>query len=1077
MFDRHRTARRRLLTALDALDTGLRRHDLAAARAAIGAIERWIPAVRPEYEAIARSPGGRERAQDPVFTAAIGLLGDVTWELLVTDSAALAAGMRVTRRLAADAFAEPGATAAFLSSLGNVVLKHATDAGDRRLVDEAIAFGRMAADVTAADPLVHTVARSMLAEALQQRHRHGHDVAALDEAITVYRAALDTAHQEGSAARPLCLAGLAGCLEDRYDVDAEVAWLDEAVDARARAVELVADDRAALPGYLQKLGAALTRRYAATGLPADIEKAAAAFKAAVAATPGGDAAYPGRLSDLAAALAAAYRSGVGDRTDLTDAVEALRRAVHACSAADPARTLYMSNLGGALTDLYLADKDGALLREAVELQRRSLARDSSRADDVRDRPRRLSSLAGALRLYHLRFTDPAALDEAISCLGEALDALPDGHPQRPGCLSNLGLALGDRFHAPGGTTGHLTEAITALRTAAELLPDRHPDRPSVQNNLAELLQERHRLTSIDSIVEHAKDWTTRRALQEQGGEIPAHLAGLSPDPPFDLADADQAVRLARAALDAVPPEHPDRRRRSVALGLALCSRFTYEQLSDFADVARIRSAMESDRAEAMAILASAAADPRADPQLRALAGAESGHLAAYAKDWAAAADGYRVAVEMLPRLVPRRLRRDDQEYELRDWPGLACDAAAVLLRGGGDPLEALTVLEQGRGVLLRQAMDLDGPAGLRDRPDALAAVAADGPVVAVNLSDYGCDALMWTTGGVLAVRLPDLTAEDVAVRAAAFRTALDIATAPGSAGFAAEDRWTAARLLDGTLAWLWDTIAGPVLEALDITGSPASGAEPRRLWWIPTGMLSFLPLHAAGHHAANDGRTVLDRVVSSYAPALRALTHLRSGAVADDGPADPLVIAVSQAGGHNELPSARREADLIHRHFPHSRVLAGQGARRAEVLAALSTSEWVHFACHADSSLDDPSASCLLLADGPLTVREIGRHRTPRAHLAYLSACATGRGGTDLIDEAIHISSAFQLAGYPHVIATLWPIADDTAVGFADDVYATLAAAPGTDPARAVHAATRRLRDSEGHHNPASWAAYVHTGP
>ena len=74
----------------------------------------------------------------------------------------------------------------------------------------------------------------------------------------------------------------------------------------------------------------------------------------------------------------------------------------------------------------------------------------------------------------------------------------------------------------------------------------------------------------------------------------------------------------------------------------------------------------------------------------------------------------------------------------------------------------------------------------------------------------------------------------------------------------------------------------------------------------------------------------------------------------------------------------------------------------------------------------------------PLTVVDVARLRLDDAGLAFLSACSTARPGGRLADEAIHLASAFQLAGYRHVIATLWPIGDQHAVDIADDIYTTL---------------------------------------
>lgn len=111
----------------------------------------------------------------------------------------------------------------------------------------------------------------------------------------------------------------------------------------------------------------------------------------------------------------------------------------------------------------------------------------------------------------------------------------------------------------------------------------------------------------------------------------------------------------------------------------------------------------------------------------------------------------------------------------------------------------------------------------------------------------------------------------------------------------------------------------------------------------------------------------------------------------------------------------------------------------------------------------------------PLTVVDVSRLRLETADLAYLSACSTARVGTTLTDEAIHLASAFQLAGYRQVIATLWPINDRLAVRLAEEVYDAIVARGTGVAARAVHEATRRLR-SRRRDLPQLWAAHIHTG-
>lgn len=92
-------------------------------------------------------------------------------------------------------------------------------------------------------------------------------------------------------------------------------------------------------------------------------------------------------------------------------------------------------------------------------------------------------------------------------------------------------------------------------------------------------------------------------------------------------------------------------------------------------------------------------------------------------------------------------------------------------------------------------------------------------------------------------------------------------------------------------------------------------------------------------------------------------------------------------------------------------------------------------------------------------------------------SCPHARPPDDrLTDEAIHLASAFQLAGYRHVIGTLWPINDRLAARIAEAVYQGLASAGASGAAAALHAATRRIRD-ERPDFPFHWAAHIHVGP
>ncbi|MFE5710702.1 CHAT domain-containing protein [Streptomyces sp. NPDC056501] len=330
--------------------------------------------------------------------------------------------------------------------------------------------------------------------------------------------------------------------------------------------------------------------------------------------------------------------------------------------------------------------------------------------------------------------------------------------------------------------------------------------------------------------------------------------------------------------------------------------------------------------------------------------------------------------------------------------------------------------------------------------------------------------------------LPGLRPDRLAEVTGAFREALRTAVDPDVRGL---DRVAAQGALHRVLEWLWDVAAAPVLSALGLDAPHTSAAPWPRVWWIAGGPLSQLPLHAAGHHRERSGRTVLDCVVSSHTPTVRALHHARRPRLVPPSDARALVVAMPTTPHQPPLPQAAAEAALLRARLPRAEVLGDGGSRpsRSEVLSSLPGHSIVHFACHALSDPADPSLSRLLLHDhatAPLTVASLAPVDLERAELAYLSACSTASTSAPaLLDEGIHLAMAFQLAGFRHVVSTLWEIDDAVALSVVDTFYTALRTESGTldtdRSAQALHSAVRALRDRRLA-TPSLWASYLHAG-
>ena len=230
------------------------------------------------------------------------------------------------------------------------------------------------------------------------------------------------------------------------------------------------------------------------------------------------------------------------------------------------------------------------------------------------------------------------------------------------------------------------------------------------------------------------------------------------------------------------------------------------------------------------------------------------------------------------------------------------------------------------------------------------------------------------------------------------------------------------------LKWLWDAAINPVLNELGFTQMPSHGEAWPRVWWVGSGLLNILPIHAAGYHDSTPPETTLDRVISSYAPTVKSLSYARERAARADQvklKEKAILIAMPTTPETNSLPFVEMEIKDLKKLFFNASIdtTIMENPTRAEVLSELPKHTIVHFACHGYPA-DDPSRSSLRLKDwktSSLTVSDLVSLNIKSAKFAYLSACHTSTTRDfRLLDESISLSSAIQLSGYPSVVGSLW---------------------------------------------------------
>ncbi|VUC21617.1 unnamed protein product [Clonostachys rosea] len=857
------------------------------------------------------------------------------------------------------------------------------------------------------------------------------------------------------------------------DIDRSVKVLQEAEQISMK--EGTSDLKRA--EILQDLGNAFQKRFIRSKKLGDIESSFKSYEAALDTIPGDS------LPDMRCQLLFAIGSGYYQRysqlesiADLEISIRMDERALQ-CVPQDPvAQSQGNTSLGLKYLKMFRRTREPADLGQSILAFRKDLELSSDKSAIII-----ASGLLGNALTERYEITGCSdSFEEAVRRLKNALSVSKDQDKLQQAlifhCLSKSYAVK----YSKTGTLKDLEVAIIYSRSSVDILPESHPALPT-------------RLSALG--FNYYKK---------------ASSTGLE-------ADHETTIQAMEKAVDLTPKDSGDKCHRLVQLGHQYRKRFIrqFDKSQVTSDLGLVILIEVHDQAFR---------HPRAPIRHRIQAGSNYVQslliinvCVEYYNDINASACGrikkrssssllmgiwditiaYQIATETLSlvsQLTPWSLEVSDKQELLREISFLPSLIGAVSLIANKSPSEAVQRIELARGVIvgslsnlrvdvldleilhpklaqefiqLRDQLDTgsvsmngftnprheasqrldDTIRNIRSLPgfstfllppgeEELISAAARGPIVIINLYYSRSDALIIRNRAIWSVELSDLHYSDV-------------------------HEYSSRPEIDrDTLEWLWDTAAGPILESLGYLGAPANSCWPH-VFWIPTGALSFFPIHAAGYHYAGSTRTVIDSVISTYTSSVRALINGRraSRASASRRPGKAVLVGVQ------ELYHAPKEIKQIENLCDEMQLgVEKPKPYRDQVLASLNECEIFHFAGHGNTHPFDPSKSSLVMKDMNLTVQDLFNmklhERAP--FLAYLSACSTCRiEDVMLLDEGLHLIGACQLAGFRNVVGTMRKVNDAICVKVAEMTYRWIKESGLTDQSvgEGLHHATRFLRD------------------
>ncbi|KAF5340065.1 hypothetical protein D9611_012365 [Ephemerocybe angulata] len=963
-----------------------------------------------------------------------------------------------------------------LNGLGTSLHSRFEHTGDLQDIVEAISMKRRVVDLT---PEGHPEMAKRLANlgtSLHSRFDRAGDLQDLAEAILAEQRALEPT-PEGHPDMPVRLANLGTSIHSRFERTGDLQDLAEAISAEQRALEITPEGHPVMALQLANLGISLWSRFERTGDLQDLAEAISRERLALKLTPEGHPKMAVRLAALGSSLWSRFER-TGDLQDLAEAISAQQRALDLTPEGHPDMALRLNGLGTSIHSRFERTGDLQDIVEAISMKRRVVDLTPEGHPDM------------SLRLANLGNLQDLA--EAIPAQQRALDLTPEGHPDRALRLAGLGSSLWGRFELTGDLPD-IAEAISADQRALELTPEGHPYMPAQLRNLGIALHSCFlRTGDIHDFTEALSKYSTSatstfgppdirlQAAKDWAGLLEEHNPG-SPD---ILTAFDTAIRLTTltTTLDQVLENRYSRLVDTSGVALqAASAAFALDRVD------KALEWLEQGRCLVWRQLTSLRTPlddlRRHDGHLadrflelsKTLEGAGSVRIASRSE----MSMSQKVSLEDQARIHVRSAREwDDLLVKIRATPGFE------------------RFLEPSPWYSLLPYL-----------PEA-------GHAIIINVDARRCDAIVLSAGRSTPHHIP-LTSFSLAkcnqyrqdlkaqlqiydYRDRGHTVAIDPEGGDESRTVTRfKHRKNEETVVQGILRGLWQDLVKPILQTLEIQkipSSPTTLAAAPRIWWCPTGPLSFLPIHAAGIYTAEGAECALDYAVSSYTPTLAALVdRVRSTRPIQMVVSGLFMTCQPRAAGGSHIPGTTAEVqsiyDLATKNGLRVERFDGSAITPATCLDSMEKFSSIHLACHAYQDATNPLESRFLFHNGSLDLFSILQRNLKDADLAFLSACQTGTGSEKLPDEAVHLAAGMLAAGYRRVVATMWAIRDQHAPHVATDFYQYLldhrdpayngSGFDGTHSARALHHATQQLRIRLGNDSDESllaWIPYVHFG-